>query len=68
MDDKQPLWMPKGSVRALLTIGLLLAVVAITGFLVVEKSNSEASLLLLGILGGGLTGALGFYFGSRKDS
>ncbi|KKL12583.1 hypothetical protein LCGC14_2534320 [marine sediment metagenome] len=68
MEEQQPLWMPKGSVRALLTIGLLLAVVAITGFLVVENSSSEASLLLLGILGGGLSGATGYYFASRKDS
>lgn len=57
-DPKQPLWLPRGSVRALIAFSLL-AIVAVTLFVpVAAEATSTAMVALLGI-------AIRDYFSSR---
>jgi len=56
MNDKPPLWMPRGSIRGLIAIGLVTAMV---GLAIMGKENQALT---------GLTGmALGYYFKSRDS-
>lgn len=55
--DQKPLWMPVGSVRAILAIGIVAA--AIAGVFTLE---AEAAGLLLGLAGI----VTGFYFKTRE--
>ena len=61
MDEKQnPLWMPEGSVRALLALGV---VGVVLGALVFAPSVKD---IVVTALVGFANLVLGFYFGSRK--
>lgn len=55
MDDQHPLWMPAGSVRAILALAMVAA--AIVAYLVEAIPDIPLELLTL---------VLGFYFGQRS--
>lgn len=65
MDPKQPLWMPRGSVRALLALVVVIATVFLIGSLALSGAlePKEAALMLVGLA----TLILNAYFLSRKD-
>lgn len=62
----QPLGLPQGSVRAILSIGVVVVVAAIGAFLIVQDSSSDLSKLVVGGLIAALGNVIGSYFGSRK--
>lgn len=66
MDPKQPLWMPQGSVRALLALVVVVATVLLVVALALsgQLEAKEAVAALVGLA----TLVLGFYFVTRGAS
>ncbi|KKL13752.1 hypothetical protein LCGC14_2522600 [marine sediment metagenome] len=62
----KPLWMPTGSVRSLLALGVLLAFAAGSGFLVVQDSSSDLVKIVVGGWIAMLSGVTQAYFGMRQ--
>ncbi len=62
---KEPLGLPKGSVRSLMSLGVVLAAGAIAGFLIVEDSSSDLTKMVVGGWIAALGNIIGFYFGAR---
>ena len=65
-DPKQPLWMPQGSVRALLALIVVIGTVALIVALALSGvlDAKEAALMLIGLA----TLVLNAYFLTRKDT
>ena len=62
----EPLGLPKGSVRALISLGVILGAAAISGFLLAENSSSDLAKVMVGGWIAALSGVIGYYFGSRQ--
>ncbi len=62
----EPLGMPKGSVRSLLSLGVVLGAFAIAGFLLVEDTSSDLTKVVVGGWIAALGNVIGFYFGVRS--
>jgi len=57
MKCEYPLWMPKGSVRAILALGIVLSAV---GLLAIGKLDPETFIMVTAIV-------TGYYFVSKKE-
>ena len=61
----RPLGLPKGSVRSLMSLGVVLAAGAIAGFLLVEDTSADLTKIVVGGWIAALGNVIGFYFGAR---
>ena len=61
----RPLGLPKGSVRSLMSLGVVLAAAAIAGFLLVEDTSADLTKMVVGGWIAALGNVIGFYFGAR---
>lgn len=66
--NEKPLWMPAGSVRSLLALALVLAVIGLTAYLVVAHPEVDLTDRLIVALVGLGNLAVGFYFGSKQSA
>jgi hypothetical protein len=62
----EPLGMPKGSVRSLLSAGVVLGAFAIAAYLLVEDTSSDLTKVVVGGWIAALGNVIGFYFGVRS--
>ena len=64
-EAEEPLGLPKGSVRSLMSLGVVLAAGAIAGFLLVEDASADLTKMVVGGWIAALGNVIGFYFGAR---
>ena len=64
--DNTPLGLPRGSVRSLLSLGVLLAAALIVAYLLVDDSGSDLTKVVIGGWIAALGNVIGFYFGVRS--
>lgn len=62
----EPLGLPRGSVRSLLSLGVVLGAFAIAAYLMVEDSSSDLTKVVVGGWIAALGNVIGFYFGVRS--
>ncbi len=67
-DEQQPLFLPKGSVRSILALGVVLFAAAGSGFILAEDSGSDLANIVIGGWTATLGSVVAFYFGSRVGS
>ena len=67
-DDAQdePLGLPRGSVRSLLSLGVVLGAFAIAAYLLAEHTSSDLTKVVIGGWIAALGNVIGFYFGVRS--
>lgn len=63
---EEPLGLPRGSVRSLMSLGVVVVAGAIAGFLIVHDSSSDLTKMVVGGWVTALGNVIGFYFGSRS--
>jgi uncharacterized membrane protein YebE (DUF533 family) len=63
--SQEPLGLPRGSVRSLMSLGVVLAAGAIAGFLLAEDSSADLTKMVVGGWIAALGNVIGFYFGAR---
>ena len=63
--SQEPLGLPRGSVRSLMSLGVVLAAGAIAGFLLAEDSSADLTKMAVGGWIAALGNVIGFYFGAR---
>lgn len=63
---EEPLGLPRGSVRSLMSLGVIVVAGAIAGFLIVHDSSSDLTKMVVGGWVTALGNVIGFYFGSRS--
>jgi hypothetical protein len=61
----EPLGLPKGSVRSLMSLGVVVVAGAIAAFLLVEDASSDLTKIVVGGWIAALGNVIGFYFGAR---
>ena len=61
----RPLGLPRGSVRSLMSLGVVAAAGAIAGFLLVQDSSADLTKIVVGGWIAALGTVIGFYFGAR---
>ncbi len=61
----EPLGLPRGSVRSLMSLGVVLAAGAIAGFLLVQDSSADLTKIVVGGWIAALGNVIGFYYGAR---
>jgi len=66
--SQEPLGLPRGSVRSLMSLGVVLAAGAIAGFLLAEDSSADLTKMVVGGWIAALGNVIGFYFGARTGS
>src|SRR3989304_7649830 len=62
---RAPLGLPRGSVRSLMSLGVVLAAGAIAGFLLAGDSSADLTKMGVGGWIAALGNGVGFYFGAR---
>lgn len=62
----EPLGMPKGSVRSLLSLGVVVGAFAIAAYLLVADTSSDLTKVVVGGWIAALGNVIGFYFGVRS--
>lgn len=62
----EPLGMPKGSVRALMSIAVIVAAAAIGVALLISDPSSDLTTMMVGGWATALGNVIGFYFGTRS--
>jgi hypothetical protein len=62
----EPLGLPLGSVRSLLSLGVVLGAFAIAAYLLVEDTSSDLTKVVVGGWIAALGNVIGFYFGVRS--
>ncbi len=67
MND-EPLGLPRGSVRSLMSLWVVLAAGAIVGFLLAHDASSDLTKMVVGGWIAALGNVIGFYFGSRSGA
>lgn len=63
---EEPLGLPKGSVRSLMSLGVVLAAGAMAGFLLAQDSSADLTKMVVGGWIAALGNVIGFYFGARS--
>jgi hypothetical protein len=63
--EEEPLGLPRGSVRSLLSLGVLAVAAGIAGLLLVQEPGSDMTKLVIGGWIAALGNVIGFYFGVR---
>lgn len=61
----EPLGLPRGSVRSIISLAVILVAAAIAGFLLAEDPSSDLAKLTVGGWLTALGNVIGFYFGTR---
>ncbi len=64
--EDEPLGLPRGSVRSLMSLGVVVVAGAIAGFLLVDDASSDLTKMVVGGWITALGNVIGFYFGSRS--
>ena len=67
MND-EPLGLPRGSVRSLMSLGVVLTAGAIAGFLLAYDASSDVTKMVVGGWIAALGNVIGFYFGARSGA
>ena len=62
----EPLGMPKGSVRSLMSLGVVLGAFAIAAYLLAVDTGSDLTKVVVGGWIAALGNVIGFYFGVRS--
>jgi len=62
----EPLGLPKGSVRSLMSLGVVLAAGAMAGFVLAQDSSADLTKMVVGGWIAALGNVIGFYFGARS--
>ena len=62
----EPLGLPKGSVRSLLSLGVMLGALAIALYLLAADTGSDLTKVVIGGWIAALGNVIGFYFGVRS--
>ncbi len=63
---EEPLGLPRGSVRSLLSLGAVLGAFAIVAYLLVDNVSSDLTKVVVGGWIAALGNVIGFYFGVRS--
>jgi len=63
---EEPLGLPRGSVRSLVSLGVVLAAAGIAGFLLAHDTSSDLTKVVIGGWVAALGNVIGFYFGVRS--
>ncbi len=63
---EEPLGLPRGSVRSLMSLGVLLGAAMIAGYLLVDDTSSDLTKVVIGGWIAALGNVIGFYFGIRS--
>lgn len=66
MTTDEPLGLPNGSVRALMSLIVIIGAAVVAAFLTVRDPDSDLTKILVGGWGTALGNVIGFYFGSRS--
>jgi uncharacterized membrane protein required for colicin V production len=66
LDQDEPLGLPRGSVRSLLSLGVVVGAFAIAAYLLVEDTSSDLTKVVVGGWIAALGNVIGFYFGVRS--
>jgi len=64
--NDEPLGLPRGSVRSLMSLGVVLMAGAIAGFLLAYDASSDVTKMVVGGWIAALGNVIGFYFGVRS--
>lgn len=64
--NNEPLGLPTGSVRALMSLIVVLGAAVVAAALVVRDPGSDLTKILVGSWGTALGNVIGFYFGARS--
>ena len=64
--EGEPLGLPRGSVRSLMSLGVLAVAAAIAGVLLVQEPGSDLTKVVTGGWVAALGNVIGFYFGVRS--
>jgi hypothetical protein len=67
-DWEEPLGLPRGSVRSLLSLGVLAVAALIAGVLLVQEPESDMTKVVIGGWIAALGNVIGFYFGVRAGA
>jgi len=67
-DSEEPLGLPRGSVRSLMSLGVLTVAAAIAVALVIQDPDSDLTKVVIGGWIAALGNVIGFYFGVRAGS
>jgi hypothetical protein len=62
----EPLGLPAGSVRALMSLVVVIGAAVVAAFLTVRDPSSDMTKILVGGWGTALGNVIGFYFGARS--
>ena len=66
LESEEPLGLPRGSVRSLLSLGVVLGAFAIAAYLLVQDTSSDLTKVVVGGWIAALGNVIGFYFGVRS--
>lgn len=64
----EPLGLPTGSVRALMSLVVVIGAAVVAAFLTIRDPSSDMTKILVGGWGTALGNVIGFYFGARSAS
>lgn len=64
----EPLGLPNGSVRALMSLIVIIGAAVVAAFLTVRDPDSDLTKILVGGWGTALGNVIGFYFGARSTN
>ena len=64
--QERPLGLPKGSVRSMMSLGVVLAAAVIAALLIAREPSSDLTKVVVGGWIAALGNVIGFYFGARS--
>jgi hypothetical protein len=64
--NSEPMGWPKGTVRAVMSLAVVLAACVVTAFLVASDPGSDMTKMIVGGWATALGNVIGFYFGARS--
>ena len=64
----EPLGLPRGSVRAVMSVAVVLIAGAIVALLLVREPSSDLTMMAVGGWATALGNVIGFYFGARSTA
>jgi len=65
LDSEEPLGLPRGSVRSLMSLGVLAVAAAIAVTLIIQDPDADLTKVVIGGWIAALGNVIGFYFGVR---
>jgi hypothetical protein len=68
MTTNEPLGLPTGSVRALMSLVVVIGAAVVAAFLTIRDPSSDMTKILVGGWGTALGNVIGFYFGARAGT